>query len=267
MNVTNGKIIRLLVDDEPFDVRYGRAARARARARPPRRRPAPRASSGFARRRRRPRPIDAPRLVRPARGRRDPLRGRAAGRPARVVVQSELVANEPAPASAATRARPRCSSRRSRRRSSSTTERASCSSTRRGAASCGWPRGWTTSSTAPRRTETSAESTPDVGRVTVAADLEPGERLRWSSSSPTAGRACARCRPCATRPSRRSPSPPHRLGGPARPDSAPTWTTSGSAPTSSSTATPSSSRRSASRSSTRSRPAPAPSSARSAPRA
>ena len=28
INVANGKIIRLLVDDEPFDVRYGRAARA-----------------------------------------------------------------------------------------------------------------------------------------------------------------------------------------------------------------------------------------------
>ena len=32
VNVTNGKIIRLLVDDEPFDVRYGAAARSHERA-------------------------------------------------------------------------------------------------------------------------------------------------------------------------------------------------------------------------------------------
>ena len=37
INVTNGKLIRLLVDDEPFDVRYGELRRARARARLPRR--------------------------------------------------------------------------------------------------------------------------------------------------------------------------------------------------------------------------------------
>ena len=37
VNVTNGKMIRLLVDDEPFDVRYGDLRCARARARPARR--------------------------------------------------------------------------------------------------------------------------------------------------------------------------------------------------------------------------------------
>ena len=36
INVTNGKLLRLLVDDEPFDVRYGDAAPPRARARLPR---------------------------------------------------------------------------------------------------------------------------------------------------------------------------------------------------------------------------------------
>ena len=41
INVTNGKIIRLLVDDEPFDVRYGELRTPRARARPARRRAAP----------------------------------------------------------------------------------------------------------------------------------------------------------------------------------------------------------------------------------
>ena len=37
VDVTNGKIIRLLVDDEPFDVRYGELISPRAGARPARR--------------------------------------------------------------------------------------------------------------------------------------------------------------------------------------------------------------------------------------
>ncbi len=35
INVTNGKLIRLFVDDESFDVRYGELQLARARARLP----------------------------------------------------------------------------------------------------------------------------------------------------------------------------------------------------------------------------------------
>ena len=46
INVTNGKLIRLFVDDEPFDVRYGAAALARARARLPRGRADPHAPNG-----------------------------------------------------------------------------------------------------------------------------------------------------------------------------------------------------------------------------
>ncbi len=38
INVTNGKVIRLLVDDEPFDVTYGRAGRPRVAPGLPRRR-------------------------------------------------------------------------------------------------------------------------------------------------------------------------------------------------------------------------------------
>ena len=38
VNVTNGKLIRLLVDDEPFDVRYGAPDPPRAGPRHPRRR-------------------------------------------------------------------------------------------------------------------------------------------------------------------------------------------------------------------------------------
>ena len=80
INVTNGKLIRLLVDDEPFDVRYGELRRhervldlragvlRRARR------------VGLAGRHGGARPLDAAGLVHPARGRRDPLRGRAARR-------------------------------------------------------------------------------------------------------------------------------------------------------------------------------------------
>ena len=46
INVTNGKLIRLLVDDEPFDVRYGQLRAPRAGARPARRGAAPRRASG-----------------------------------------------------------------------------------------------------------------------------------------------------------------------------------------------------------------------------
>ena len=99
VNVTNGKIIRLLVDDEPFDVRYGELRAARAGARLPRRGAATRASSGSPRRARRVR-ISSVRLVSFAHRaiaailyEVEPLDGAA-----RVVVQSELVANEPLPA-------------------------------------------------------------------------------------------------------------------------------------------------------------------------
>ena len=46
INVTNGKLIRLFVDDEPFDVRYGELRCARADARLPRRGAEPHAPSG-----------------------------------------------------------------------------------------------------------------------------------------------------------------------------------------------------------------------------
>ena len=101
VNVTNGKIIRLLVDDEPFDVRYGELREHRRvldfRAGVLRREvewvsPAGQGGSHL---------LGAAGLVRPPGDRRDPVRGRAAStHPARLVVQSELVANEPLPAAA-----------------------------------------------------------------------------------------------------------------------------------------------------------------------
>ena len=82
VNVTNGKIIRLLVDDEPFDVRYGsllehervldlRAGSAAAQR-----------GVGLSGRRKGPHPVDPSRLLRSADGGRHPVRGRTGGRPA-----------------------------------------------------------------------------------------------------------------------------------------------------------------------------------------
>ena len=148
------------------------------------------------------------------------------------------------------------------------TRPASCSSTRRSAASCGWRPAMDHLVEGPDGTETSTESAPDVGRVTVAADLAPGERLRvvkflaygWSSqrSLPAVRDAVV-----AALAEARHTGWDGLLECPARLPRR----LLGRAPTSSSTATPSSSRRSASRSSTRSRPARAPSSARSPRRA
>ena len=100
VNAPNGKLIRLLVDDEPLDVRYGdvlahhrtldfraglltRARRLDLPQRPARRASPPNAWS-----------------VLPARGGRDPLRGRdppTTDPDALLVLQSELFANEQMP--------------------------------------------------------------------------------------------------------------------------------------------------------------------------
>ena len=80
INVTNGKLIRLLVDDEPFDVRYGAVAEPRAHARPARRHAAPRRRVAVARGPDGPRDQHAPGLVHAPLGGRDRLRGGAAVR-------------------------------------------------------------------------------------------------------------------------------------------------------------------------------------------
>ena len=80
VNVTNGKIIRLLVDDEPFDLRYGELLSHERELD---------LRNGVLRRtvewispagRRRSSAIDAAGLLRPASRRSDSLRGRAPGR-------------------------------------------------------------------------------------------------------------------------------------------------------------------------------------------
>ena len=167
VNVTNGKIIRLLVDDEPFDVRYGQL-RAHERVLDLRAgRAATRGRVGLAGGPGGPGLLGAPRLVRAARGRGDPVRGRAArsagaaGRAVRAGGQRAAAGRRPG--------RSPGRRRRSARRCAPSTSAAaatpgSCSCTRTKRAACGWRRRWTTSSTGRRAHETSAESSEDLGR-------------------------------------------------------------------------------------------------------
>ena len=189
VNVTNGKIIRLLVDDEPLDVRYGellghereldlRAGVLRRRA--DWRSPAGPAVS-----------VCSTRLVSFVQRsvaailyEVEPLED-----PVRVVVQSELVANEPAPArsndprAAAALESPLVPEEFFDHALRVVLVHSTRSSKLRMAA------GMDHLIEGPPGTETAAESRVDLGRVTVAADLAPGERLRvvkflayaWSS--------------------------------------------------------------------------------------
>ena len=191
LNVTNGKIIRLLVDDEPFDVRYGdlrhhrRVLDLRAGVL---RREAEWASP-------------ARQTVRISSVRMVSLVHRAVAAilyevepleaAARVVVQSELVANEPLPAAPA----------RDPRAGAETDDAllsesyGSSGDTRVGLVHRTVASGLRMAAAmdhvvdGPPKTQTSAESRADLGRVTVATELEPGQRLRvvkflaygWSS--------------------------------------------------------------------------------------
>ena len=162
VNVTNGKIIRLLVDDEPFDVRSG-TLRSHERVLDLR--------AGVLRRR-----VDwvspAGQQVRVSSVRLVSLVQRAVaavlyevepiGAPARLVVQSELVANEQMPAAAAD---PRAAAQRRAAccapSSSPVATPAPCWCTSPARARCGSRRAWITSSKArrgPRRRRRAART-------------------------------------------------------------------------------------------------------------
>ncbi len=189
VNVTNGKIIRLLVDDEPLDVRYGRLlAHERVldlRAGVLERLAEWESPAGAAVR------IRSTRLVSFAH------RSAAAilyevepiGQPIRVVVQSELVANEPGPPGAAD---PRAAAAMEAPLVSESffdrnTRVVLVHSTRR--SNLRLAAGMDHVVDGPDDTQTAAESGPDIGRFTVATDLAEGTRLRmikflaygWSS--------------------------------------------------------------------------------------
>jgi alpha,alpha-trehalose phosphorylase len=178
-NVTNGKIIRLLVDDEPFDVRYGRL-RAHERVLDLR--------DGVLRRRAE-WVSPAGQAVRVCSVRLVSFAQRAVaailyeveplGAPARLVVQSELVTNEPLPA--AVQDDPRVSSGigaalRSEFFSEHDIRVVLVHSTAR--SGLRMAAGMDHVVEGPPPTQTTTESSEDLGRVTVATELEPGQRLR-----------------------------------------------------------------------------------------
>jgi alpha,alpha-trehalose phosphorylase len=190
VNVTNGKIIRLLVDDEPFDVRYGRLrAHERLldlRAGVLRRRAEWVSPAGQAVR------VSSMRLVSFAQRAIAAIQYEVepVETPARLVVQSELVTNEPLPATVG--GDPRASSGvgsalRSEFFSDHDHRVVLVHSTRE--SGLRMAAGMDHVVKGPPGTETTAESSEDLGRLTVATELEPGQRLRlvkflgygWSS--------------------------------------------------------------------------------------
>jgi alpha,alpha-trehalose phosphorylase len=189
VNVTNGKIIRLLVDDEPFDVRYGQLlAHERVldlRAGVLNRRLDWRSPADAAVR------VSSTRLVSFAQRSTaailyevEPLEDEL-----RVVVQSELIANEPVPPqsrdprAAAVLESPLDSEEYLDHAARVVLVHSTKRSKLRMAA------GMDHIVSGADRTETATDSSPHVGRTTVAANLAPGQRLRvvkflaygWSS--------------------------------------------------------------------------------------
>jgi alpha,alpha-trehalose phosphorylase len=178
VNVTDGKIIRLLVDDEPFDVRYGRLDRHERtldfRRGTLRREVEWVSPAGQAVRVTSTRMVSfIQRAVAAVLYEVEPI-----GDAARVVVQSELVANEPStsrqddPRAAAALESPLVSERSmSREARAVLVHRTRSSGLRIGAAMDHVVEG-------PEGTETSSDSFDDLARVTVATDLDVGQRLR-----------------------------------------------------------------------------------------
>jgi alpha,alpha-trehalose phosphorylase len=189
VNVTNGKVIRLLVDDEPFDIRYGDLLRHERvldmRDGVLRREVDWRSPTGREIR------VRSCRLV--------SFVHRSAAAIAyevepvdattRIVVQSELVANEPVPAqaddprAAAALKRPlECEQHGHHELRAGLVHRTKTSKLRMAAGMDHVVEG-------PEATITSTESEPDLGRVTITTELQPGESLRvvkflaygWSS--------------------------------------------------------------------------------------
>ena len=189
INVTDGKVIRLLVDDEPFDVRYGKLVRHERvldlRGGVLRREAEWVSPAGRRIRVRSERLVSfVQRSVAAILYEVEPL-----GTTARIGVQSELVANEPVPEQAGD---PRVAAalhgalvaehHTHNELRASLVHRARASGLLMAAAMDHLVDG-------PEGTVTAAESEPDLARLTVSTELEPGQRLRivkflaygWSS--------------------------------------------------------------------------------------
>ncbi|MGX1135327.1 alpha,alpha-trehalose phosphorylase [Streptomyces glaucescens] len=178
INVTNGKVLRLLVDDEPFDLRYGRLV-AHERTLDLRRGVLERvcewtSPAGSTIRVRSTRLVSlTQRAVAAVAYEVEPVDSRT-----RVVIQSELVANESLP-------EPNGDPRAARALKSPLEPEEDFADglrlrlvhrTRRSGLRVAVAADHTVSG--PERTTTSAESNVDVARLTVTSVLEPGERLR-----------------------------------------------------------------------------------------
>jgi alpha,alpha-trehalose phosphorylase len=193
VNVTNGKLIRLLVDDEPFDVRYGRVlVHERVldlRAGVLRRHAEWTSPAGQAVRVTSTRLVSfAHRAVAAILYEVEPLNSRC-----RVAVQSELVANEPSqtvekdPRAAAALESPLRLEHVERQDGKVVLVHSTRHSGLRMAA------GMSHVIDGPADTDVTTESGDDLGRVTAAVQLEPGQRLRvvkfmayaWSSQRST----------------------------------------------------------------------------------
>jgi len=191
INVTNGKVIRLLVDDEPFDVRYGELKRHERtldfRAGVLRRDVEWASPAGQDIRVRSTRLVSFTQRAVAA----IEYEVEAVGDRARIVVQSELVANEPMPLPsddprvAAVLQAPLVSEDHGTRgpASAALVHRTDRSGLRVAAGMDHVVEG-------PDGTDVASESGPDIARVTITAVLQPGQRLRilkllgygWSST-------------------------------------------------------------------------------------
>jgi alpha,alpha-trehalose phosphorylase len=189
INVTNGKVIRLLVDDEPFDVRYGRVVRHERvldmRAGVLRREVEWVSPAGQAVVVRSTRLVSfVQRSVAAIHYEVEPVEAGA-----RIVVQSMLVANEPVPehsndprAAAALRAPLVAEHQAHSGLHAELVHSARASRLRMAAAMDHVVEG-------PEGTITTTETEPDLARLTISTELEPGESLRlekflaygWSS--------------------------------------------------------------------------------------
>ena len=271
VNVTNGKVIRLLVDDEPFDVRYGELVRHERvldlRDGVLRREVEWRSPAGAAVRVRSTRLVSfVHRAVAAICYEVEPLEAPGADRrPVRAGGQRAGARRRPT-----TRGPRRRCARRSWPSATATTSCGAGLVHRTRASGLRMAAGMDHVVDGPDGTrDRGRERADDLARVTVTTELAPGETLRVVKFAGlrlverSAPRPSLRDQVDAALASARA----HRLGRPARRPARVPRRRSGSAPTSSSRATPRSSRRCASRSSTSCRPAPAPSSGRSRPRA
>ena len=228
VNATNGKLIRLLVDDEPFDIRYGelldhtRSLDLREGVLTPPR------SLALAERPRDRGQLHPAGLVRAALAwpRSATRSGRSTASRCGSSPSPSWWPTSPTPSGPATRAPPPRWRRRWRPRSRRSTTCASCSCTAPSAAGCGWRRAWTTSSSKVDGLVAGAEAAADLGRVWLTVELQPGQRLRVHEV-PRLRLVEPAFAAVGARPGRRRgvERQAHGLGDAARRSSASTWTT------------------------------------------